>query len=102
MAGATGLILSFLAGVMVGRGVDATGEVQAARAVEDRIVTEEPATAPTQPPAAQDLTYSRRLESDRVDDSLGKTASRERADAAPPDGGTADSAPAAAPAAKPA
>src|SRR6185436_499365 len=101
MAGATGLILSFLAGVMVGRGVDATGEVQAARSVEDRIVTEDPATAPTQPPAAQDLTYSRRLESDRVDDSLGKTATRERADAAVPDAGTADAAPAAA-AAKPA
>ena len=70
MAGATGLILSFLAGVMVGRGVDATGEVQAARAVEDRIVTEEPAPGPTQQPAAQDLTYSRRLESERVDDTL--------------------------------
>ena len=34
MAGATGLVLSFLAGVMVGRGVDASaGEVQAARTV---------------------------------------------------------------------
>ena len=39
MAGATGLILSFLAGVMVGRGVDSvSGEVQAARTLqEDRI-----------------------------------------------------------------
>lgn len=83
MAGATGLILSFLAGVMVGRGVDATGEVQAARAVEDRIVTEEPAPGPTQQPAAQDLTYSRRLESDRVDDTLKPVSPRERAPEAP-------------------
>ena len=44
MAGATGLVLSFLAGVMVGRGVDQTAaEVQAARPIqEERIVTEEP------------------------------------------------------------
>ena len=44
MAGATGLVLSFLAGVMVGRGVDQTStDVQAARPVqEERIVAEEP------------------------------------------------------------
>jgi hypothetical protein len=42
LAGATGLILSFLAGVMVGRGVDQASEVQAAQPVrEDRIVVEE-------------------------------------------------------------
>ena len=55
MAGATGLILSFLAGVMVGRGVDAgTGaEVQAARLVrEERIVPEEAKPAPPSTPAA--------------------------------------------------
>ena len=48
MAGATGLILSFLAGVMVGKGVDATAsDVQAARPViEDRVVAEEPALRP--------------------------------------------------------
>ena len=43
LAGATGLILSFLAGVMVGRGVDGGGGVQVARTLaEDRIVGEEP------------------------------------------------------------
>ena len=52
LAGATGLILSFLAGVMVGRGVDqSAGEVQAARPVaEERVVTEE--TPKPVPPAA--------------------------------------------------
>jgi len=73
MAGATGLILSFLAGVMVGRGVDsAAGEVQAARTTiqEDRIVAEE--TPKPVKPAAEDLTYAQRLEGDKVDDSLEK------------------------------
>ena len=61
MAGATGLILSFLAGVMVGRGVDqGAAEVQAARPVQDeRIVTEE---TPRPAPSAQELTYAQRLE----------------------------------------
>jgi cell division septation protein DedD len=72
MAGATGLILSFLAGVMVGRGVDAVGgEVQAARTVqEDRIVAEE--TPKPAKPATEDLTYAQRLEGERVDDTLEK------------------------------
>jgi len=72
MAGAAGLILSFLAGVMVGRGVDeSAGDVRAARPVtEERIVPEEsPATRPA-PPAAEELTYAQRLEGDKVDDSL--------------------------------
>jgi cell division septation protein DedD len=74
MAGATGLILSFLAGVMVGRGVDAGSEVQAARSlVEERVVTEEPAR-PAPQPAVEELTYSQRLESERVDESLEKPA----------------------------
>ena len=70
LAGATGLILSFLAGVMVGRGVDqSAGEVQAARPVaEERVVTEE--TPKPVPPAAGDLTYAQRLESDKTDDGL--------------------------------
>jgi cell division protein FtsN len=78
MAGATGLILSFLAGIMVGRGVDgATGEVQASRpAQEERIVDETPAP---QTPAAEDLGYAQRLEGERVDDSL----ERPRATASP-------------------
>jgi cell division protein FtsN len=72
LAGATGLILSFLAGVMVGRGVDqSAGEVQAARPVaEERVVTEE--TPKPVPPAAEELTYAQRLESDKTDDGLEK------------------------------
>lgn len=72
LAGATGLILSFLAGVMVGRGVDqSAGEVQAARPVaEERVVTEEsPKPAPA---AVEDLTYAQRLESDKTDDALSR------------------------------
>jgi cell division protein FtsN len=71
MAGATGLILSFLAGVMVGRGVDAvSGEVQAARTIqEDRIVAEE-TPKPAAKPATEDLTYAQRLEGEKVEDSL--------------------------------
>jgi cell division septation protein DedD len=71
MAGATGLILSFLAGVMVGKGVDATtGEVQAARSVvEERIVAEEPLARATTPPPAEELTYAQRLEGDRPEES---------------------------------
>ena len=54
MAGATGLVLSFLAGVMVGRGVDqSAAEVQAARPVqEERIVTEETPRPPRRRRAA--------------------------------------------------
>ena len=67
MAGATGLILSFLAGVMIGRGVDgAAGEVQAARPVqEDRIVSEEAPARTSPPPPTEDLNYAKTLESDR-------------------------------------
>src|SRR5262245_37236084 len=68
MTGATGLILSFLAGVMVGRGVDtAQGEVQARTVTEERVVSEEPAVKATPSP---DLSYAQRLESDRVEASL--------------------------------
>jgi DedD protein len=78
MAGATGLILSFLAGIMVGRGVDsAAGEVQASRApAEERLVEETPQPAA---PAADELTYAKRLEGDRVEESL----ERPRASAPP-------------------
>jgi cell division septation protein DedD len=71
MAGATGLILSFLAGVMVGRGVDSNGaDVQASRpVVEERVVAEEAAKA-SAPPAPADLTYAQRLESEKTDDGL--------------------------------
>jgi DedD protein len=75
LAGATGLVLSFLAGVMVGRGVDQTASAaeaaQVSRALpEDRIVTEEPPATRPAPPAAEDLTYAQRLESDKGDNSL--------------------------------
>lgn len=74
MAGATGLILSFLAGVMVGRGVDANaGDVQAARAVpvqEEKVVAEEPPKPA--PPAAEDLTYAQRLDGDKQEEALEK------------------------------
>ena len=72
MAGAAGLILSFLAGVMVGRGVDSSaGEVRAARPLaEERVVAEESPAARPAPPPAEELTYAQRLEGDKVDDSL--------------------------------
>lgn len=76
MAGATGLILSFLAGVMVGRGVDQGADVQASRTVptEERVVAEEP-VRPV-PPPAEDLTYAQRLESEKSDEGLEKPGSR--------------------------
>src|SRR5260221_13921671 len=65
MAGATGLILSFLAGVMVGRGVDtAQGEVQARNVAEDKVISEESAIKATPSP---DLTYPQRPQSDKAD-----------------------------------
>ncbi len=81
MAGATGLILSFLAGVMVGRGVDAAAgaEVQAAKPIrEERIVAEE---AKPPAPAPEELTYAKQLETDKPDESLdrGKGSSKEAA-----------------------
>jgi cell division septation protein DedD len=76
MAGATGLILSFLAGVMVGRGVDQGADVQAARGtpVEERVVTEE--TVRPAPPPAEELTYAQRLESEKADEGLEKPVVR--------------------------
>jgi len=109
LAGATGLVLSFLAGVMVGRGVDQTASAsesaQIVRALpEDRIVTEEPPTATkAAPPAAEDLTYAQRLDSDKVDDTLasGPAATAGKPAAVTP-GTVASKPPATAPAAKPA
>ncbi|HEY7515288.1 MAG TPA: SPOR domain-containing protein [Vicinamibacteria bacterium] len=83
MAGATGLILSFLAGVMVGRGVDSNGaDVQASRpVVEERVVAEEvPKTAP--PPAA-DLTYAQRLESEKTEDGLDRPKTPDKTEKTP-------------------
>jgi rare lipoprotein A len=71
MAGAAGLILSFLAGVMVGRGIDsgavAAGNEPARPVVEEKVVTEQ---SPS--PAATDYSYPQRLESERPADGLEK------------------------------
>jgi cell division septation protein DedD len=81
MAGASGLVLSFLAGIMVGRGVDASPEVQAAPrpAIQDTIVEEAPPkAAPT-----TSLSYSENLESDRPNDTtLDRGAAKTNAPAA--------------------
>ncbi len=65
MAGAAGLILSFLAGVMVGRGVDTAANAHAndrtEPVAEGRIVSEQPAVAPTPP----EYSFPQRLEADR-------------------------------------
>jgi DedD protein len=79
MAAATGLILSFLAGVMVGRGVDAGPETAAVASTrgprpEERVVTEEPVKPA--PPSPEDLTYAQRLESERTEDALEKPGAR--------------------------
>jgi DedD protein len=102
LAGATGLILSFLAGVMVGRGVDqGAGEVQAARVAEERVIAEE--TPKPAPPAAEDLTYAQRLENEKAEE-----ARLERPRAGSPagkpavSGGAVTAPPTTAPAARPA
>ena len=73
MAGAAGLILSFLAGVMVGRGVDAPtpGDTRNARVQEERVVPEEPVKS-AEPSPTQDLSYARRLEGERREEGLDK------------------------------
>jgi cell division septation protein DedD len=82
MAGAAGLVLSFLAGVMVGRGVDgsaaAAGADQATRVAEEKVVTEQaPAPAPTE------YSYPQRLESDRPAEGLERPATAAAATARP-------------------
>jgi cell division protein FtsN len=68
MAGAAGLVLSFLAGVMVGRGVDAGAAAETARPVaEERVVSEQVAAAS---PAPSDYSYPQRLESERPEEGL--------------------------------
>jgi DedD protein len=63
MAGAAGLILSFLAGVMVGRGVDPTASAseRTQPVSEEKIVSEQPMAAPT----PSEYSYPQRLESER-------------------------------------
>jgi cell division septation protein DedD len=60
LAGATGLILSFLAGVMVGKGVDAPTLEARDGPVNERIVPEEPSEL-----APDELTYAQRLEDEK-------------------------------------
>ncbi len=71
MAGAAGLVLSFLSGVMVGRGVEgpAMGAVESRPVGEERLVAEQ-SPAPAQTPAPGDFSYPQRLESDRPDEGL--------------------------------
>jgi cell division septation protein DedD len=89
MAGASGLVLSFLAGIMVGRGVDASAEVQAASrpAFEDKIISEEPppAAKPASVPPTEDLGYSQRLESAKAEEpTLGTTKPKAPVKTEPP------------------
>jgi cell division septation protein DedD len=72
MAGASGLILSFLAGVMVGRGVEgsAMGAVETRPVSEERVVAEQPQATAT--PAPSDYSYPQRLESDKPEEGLEK------------------------------
>jgi cell division protein FtsN len=67
MAGAAGLILSFLAGVMVGRGVEGTAPAAAAetKVAEAPVVTESPTPAST-----PQVGYPGRVESDRPETAL--------------------------------
>jgi cell division septation protein DedD len=77
VAGAFALILSFLAGVMVGRGVDnPRNAVAEAARQEERIVPESSPDGVVAPSASpEDLTYSERLESDKAEDSLERAPS---------------------------
>jgi cell division protein FtsN len=68
MAGAAGLVLSFLAGVMVGRGVEPGNASELARPVgEERVVAEQ---APAASPSPSDFSYPQRLESERPEEGL--------------------------------
>jgi cell division protein FtsN len=71
MAGAAGLVLSFLSGVMVGRGVEGSAlAVESRPLTEERVVAEQ--TAAQAPPAApaSDYSYPQRLESDKPEEGL--------------------------------
>jgi len=75
MAGAAGLILSFLAGVMVGRGVEGgTASASETRPVADERVLAEPSPAiAVATPAPSDYSYPQRLESDRPEEGLDRS-----------------------------
>jgi cell division protein FtsN len=71
MAGAAGLILSFLAGVMVGRGVEggAAGATENRPVAEERVVAEQ-SPPPAATPAPSDYSYPQRLEADHPEEGL--------------------------------
>jgi cell division septation protein DedD len=103
MAGAAGLVLSFLAGVMVGRGIDggaSAGAEQSRPVAEEKVVAEQ-----TPAPSPSDYSYPQRLESERPPEGLEKagaatpaTAQSARPATARPPAATAAAAPAPAPA----
>jgi len=84
LAGALGLVLAFLVGVMVGRGVDngAAGSQAATPVADEKIVTEEPVVTPSAAPSVEELTYARRLEGDRPEDTLERSRPSARRGAA--------------------
>jgi len=75
MAGAAGLILSFLAGVMVGRGVEG-GPASASDTrpvAEERVVAEPSPAVAAATPAPSDYSYPQRLGSDRPEEGLDRS-----------------------------
>jgi DedD protein len=72
MAGASGLVLSFLAGVMVGRGVEgsAMGAGETRPLTEERVVAEQSPAPAQAPPAPGEFSYPARLESDKPEEGL--------------------------------
>jgi DedD protein len=71
MAAAAGLIMSFLAGVAVGRGVDSSGtDARGSKVVAEERIVPEDSPSPRSAPAAEDLSYAQRLEAEKPDNSL--------------------------------
>jgi DedD protein len=85
MAGAAGLVLSFLAGVMVGRGVEgsAMGAVETRPVSEERVVAEQSPAPAQATPAPGDFSYPQRLESDKPEEGLERTRAASPAPATP-------------------
>jgi cell division protein FtsN len=75
MAGAAGLILSFLAGVMVGRGVEGSAAVasESRTVAEERVVAEPSPSTAAATPAPSDYSYPQRLQSDRPEEGLDRS-----------------------------
>jgi DedD protein len=75
MAGASGLVLSFLAGVMVGRGVEGTamGASEPRPLTEERVIAEQSPAPAQATPAPGDFSYPGRLESDKPEEGLDRT-----------------------------